>query len=134
MLAAFAMHSITGGPQFIRERTDVVYAIIIASFGQAFLLFALGLACIPLLANVVKVPINYAVPSVLALSVFGVRCSVFGVRCFRSDRRPFGASDCFDLLDHRMDISTFRLLSAGGGNWPIAGRYGGKPAHLLVPD
>ncbi|VUX56386.1 conserved membrane protein of unknown function, partial [uncultured Woeseiaceae bacterium] len=41
MLAAFAMHNITGGPQFIREQTDVVYAIIIANFGQAFLLIAL---------------------------------------------------------------------------------------------
>jgi putative tricarboxylic transport membrane protein len=66
MLAAFAMHNITGGPQFIREQTDVVYAI-----GQAFLLIALGLIFIPLLANVVKVPMNYLVPTVLALAVFG---------------------------------------------------------------
>ena len=71
MLAAFAMHNITGGPQFIREQTDVVYAIIIANFGQAFLLIGLGLLLIPLLANVVKVPMNYLVPSVLALAVFG---------------------------------------------------------------
>lgn len=71
MLAAFAMHNITGGPQFIREQTDVVYAIIFANFGQAFLLIVLGLLCIPLLANVVKVPMNYLVPSVLAMAVFG---------------------------------------------------------------
>jgi putative tricarboxylic transport membrane protein len=71
MLGAFAMHNITGGPQFIREETDVVYAIIIANFGQAFLLIGLGLVFIPLLANVIKVPMNYLVPSVLALSVFG---------------------------------------------------------------
>ncbi|MDH4125216.1 MAG: tripartite tricarboxylate transporter permease [Gammaproteobacteria bacterium] len=71
MLAAFAMHNITGGPQFIREQTDVVYAIIIANFSQAFLLIGLGLVCIPLLANVVKVPMNYLVPSVLAMAVFG---------------------------------------------------------------
>jgi len=71
MLAAFAMHNITGGPQFIREQTDVVYAIIIANFGQAFLLIALGLLFIPLLANVVKVPMNYLVPTVLAMAVFG---------------------------------------------------------------
>jgi len=71
MLAAFAMHNITGGPQFIREQTDVVYAIILANFGQAFLLIALGLIFIPLLANVVKVPMNYLVPTVLALAVFG---------------------------------------------------------------
>lgn len=71
MLAAFAMHNITGGPQFIREQTDVVYAIIIANFGQAFLLIGLGLLFIPLLANVVKVPMTYLVPSVLAMAVFG---------------------------------------------------------------
>ena len=71
MLAAFAMHNITGGPQFIREQTDVVYAIIFANFGQAFLLIILGLIFIPLLANIVKVPMNYLVPSVLAVAVFG---------------------------------------------------------------
>ncbi len=71
MLAAFAMHNITGGPQFIREETDIVYAIIIANFGQAILLIGLGLLLIPLLANVIKVPMNYLVPSVLAMAVFG---------------------------------------------------------------
>lgn len=71
MLAAFAMHNITGGPQFIREQTDVVYAIIFANFGQAFLLIALGLMFIPLLANVVKVPMTYLVPTVLSMAVFG---------------------------------------------------------------
>lgn len=71
MLAAFAMHNITGGPQFIREETGVVYAIIIANFGQAVLLIGLGLLFIPLLANVIRVPMNYLVPSVLAIAVFG---------------------------------------------------------------
>jgi putative tricarboxylic transport membrane protein len=71
ILAAFAMHNITGGPQFIREQTDVVYAIIIANFGQAILLIGLGLILIPLLANVIKVPMTYLVPSVLAMAVFG---------------------------------------------------------------
>ena len=43
MLAAFAMHNITGGPQFIRQQTDVVYAIIFANFAQVFLLMVIGL-------------------------------------------------------------------------------------------
>ncbi len=71
MLAAFSMHNITGGPQFIREQTHIVYAIIFGSLGQAILLIFLGLMFIPLLANVVKVPMNYLVPSVLALATFG---------------------------------------------------------------
>jgi len=71
MLAAFTMHNITGGPVFIREQADVVYAIILANFGQAILLIGLGLLFIPVLANIVKVPMRYLIPSVLALSVFG---------------------------------------------------------------
>jgi putative tricarboxylic transport membrane protein len=71
MLAAFAMHNITGGPQFIREESDVVYAIILANLGQAFLLILLGLLLIPVMANVVKVPMHYLVPSALAVAVFG---------------------------------------------------------------
>jgi len=71
MFAAFAMHNITGGPQFVREQTDIVYAIIFANFGQAFLLIFLGLLFIPLLANVVRVPMLYLIPTVLSLAVFG---------------------------------------------------------------
>ena len=71
MLAAFAMHNITGGPQFLREETDIVYAVILANFGQAVLLVGLGLLFVPLLANVVKVPMDHLAPTVLALAVFG---------------------------------------------------------------
>jgi len=49
----------------------VVYAIIFANFGQVFLLIALALMCLPVLANVVRVPMNYLIPSVLALAIFG---------------------------------------------------------------
>ncbi len=71
MLAAFAMHNITGGPQFIREETNIVYAIIFANFGQVILLMGLALIFLPMLASVVKVPMKYLIPSVLALAVFG---------------------------------------------------------------
>ena len=37
----------------------------------SFLLILLGLMFIPLLANVVKVPMHYLIPSVLAVTVFG---------------------------------------------------------------
>ncbi|SEA77187.1 putative tricarboxylic transport membrane protein [Desulfuromusa kysingii] len=71
MLAVFAMNNITGGPTFIREQTDVVYAIIFANFAQVFLLAIIGLLTIPLLASVVKVPVRMLVPSVMALAIFG---------------------------------------------------------------
>lgn len=75
MLAAFAMHNITGGPQFIRAEMDVVYAIIFANFGQAALLILLGIILIPILASIIKVKMNYLVPSVLVLAV----CGAFGL-------------------------------------------------------
>ncbi len=75
MLAAFAMHNITGGPQFIREEMDIVYAIIFANFGQVFLLIILGLLLIPVLASIIKVKMTYLVPSVLVLAV----CGAFGL-------------------------------------------------------
>ncbi|WP_108658218.1 tripartite tricarboxylate transporter permease [Acuticoccus kandeliae] len=71
MLAAFAMHNVTGGPRFIREQTDIVYAIIFGNFIQAILLFVIGLFTIHLVSAVVKVPIRYLVASVLAVAVFG---------------------------------------------------------------
>jgi len=71
MFAAFSMHNITGGPQFIREEIDIVYAIIFANFAQVFLLIILGLAFLPVLVSIVKVPIKILVPSVLCLAVFG---------------------------------------------------------------
>ena len=71
MLAVFAMNNITGGPTFIREKTDVVYAIIFANFGQVFLLAVFGMLLIPMLAAVVKVPVRLLVPAVMTLAVFG---------------------------------------------------------------
>lgn len=71
MLAAFNMHNITGGPRFIREQTDIVYAIVLANFVQVFFLVVMGLLFIHLLAAVVKVPLRILVPSVLVLAVYG---------------------------------------------------------------
>jgi len=71
MLAAFSMHNITGGPRFIREQTDIVYAIILANFVQVLLLIIVGLLLLRVLAAVVKVPLRVLVPSVLMLAVLG---------------------------------------------------------------
>lgn len=71
MLAAFAMHNITGGPSFIRNNLDIVYSIIFANFVQVIALVIIGLICLPILASIVKIKMNYLIPSVLALAVFG---------------------------------------------------------------
>lgn len=71
MLAAFSMHNITGGPRFIREQADLVYAIIFVNFIQVAVLVVLGLLSIHLLSSLVKVPTRYLIPTVLATAVFG---------------------------------------------------------------
>lgn len=71
MLAAFAMHNINGGPRFIRENTDIVYAIVFSNFAQTIALMLIGLMFVHLLASVVRVPLRVLIPSVLALSVMG---------------------------------------------------------------
>ena len=130
MLAAFSMHNITGGPQFIREETDVVYAIILANFGQAFLLIVLGLLLIPLLANVIKVPMNYLVPSVLSLAIFGafgltgdlsgpITVLIFSVIGFVFKRFGFSvpAAVIGILLGGMAEDSVIYLHQISGGQW-----------------
>jgi putative tricarboxylic transport membrane protein len=71
MLVAFSMHNITGGPAFMREHTDIVYAVILSSLAQAVFLGVLGFAFIFVAGFVVKVRLRALVPTVLALAVIG---------------------------------------------------------------
>ncbi|PTW46588.1 MULTISPECIES: tripartite tricarboxylate transporter permease [Rhodovulum] len=71
LLAAFSFHNIVGGPSFIRNQTDVVYSIIIGNLGQVVLLAIVGLLMLRVLGLVVRVPLPYLVPSVLALCAWG---------------------------------------------------------------
>lgn len=71
LLAAFSFHNIVGGPAFIRDQTDLVYAIIIGNMGQVVLLAIVGLLTLRVLGMVVRVPLTYLIPSVLALCAWG---------------------------------------------------------------
>lgn len=71
MLGAFAMHNVTGGPRFIAENKDIIYAIILGNLAQTGLLLLLGLGFVFLASGIVRVPIRYLVPSVIVLAVFG---------------------------------------------------------------
>jgi putative tricarboxylic transport membrane protein len=71
MLSAFAMHNITGGPSFMRDHKDIVYAIIFANFFQVFILMIVGLAFIYVSSVIVKFPMRVLVPIIMALSVVG---------------------------------------------------------------
>lgn len=71
LLAAFSMHNITGGPRFLSEQTDIVYAVILANIVQALLLLFVGILLMHLMSSIVKVPLRILVPSVLVLATFG---------------------------------------------------------------
>ncbi len=71
MLAAFNIHDVTGGPRFVAENKDIVYAIIFANLGQSVLLLGLGLAFVFLAARIVKAPLRVLAPSVIVLAVMG---------------------------------------------------------------
>lgn len=71
LLAAFTMHNITGGPRFLRDHADIVYAVILANLVQGALLLVVGLVIIQFLAAIVKVPLRYLIPMVFVMATFG---------------------------------------------------------------
>ncbi|HEY9548145.1 MAG TPA: tripartite tricarboxylate transporter permease, partial [Kiloniellaceae bacterium] len=71
LLAAFAMHNIVGGPSFIANNKDIVYAIIFSNFDQAVLLLFVGLGFCYLASSIVRVPLRFLIPAVLVVSTFG---------------------------------------------------------------
>jgi putative tricarboxylic transport membrane protein len=71
MLGAFAMHNVTGGPRFISENLDIVYAIILGNLVQVFVLACLGLGFLFVAASLVRVPLRFLVPGVLLLALLG---------------------------------------------------------------
>jgi putative tricarboxylic transport membrane protein len=71
LLVAFQMHDITGGPRFIDDFKEIVYAVFIANFGQAVLLFVIGFAFVHIASSIVKVPLRILIPTVMSMAVFG---------------------------------------------------------------
>ena len=71
MLAAFAAHNVTGGPRFLSQNTEIVYAIIFGNFIQVGLLALIGLGFIFVASSIVKVPLRYLIPTVMVLALLG---------------------------------------------------------------
>lgn len=71
LLGAFAMHNVTGGPRFISQNTDIVYALILGNIVQAILLIFVGLIFVFAASFIVKVKLSYLIPFVLAISMMG---------------------------------------------------------------
>ncbi len=71
MLGAFAMHNVTGGPRFISENLDLVYAIIFGNLAQVVMLAGIGLGFLFFASSLVRVPLRFLVPGVLLLALLG---------------------------------------------------------------
>jgi putative tricarboxylic transport membrane protein len=71
LLGAFAMHNVTGGPRFISQSTDIVYALILGNIVQAILLMGVGLIFVFAASSIVKIKLSYLIPFVLAVSMMG---------------------------------------------------------------
>ncbi len=71
LLAAFAMHNVIGGPRFMEQNRDIVYAIILSNFAQAFVLLVVGGAFVFVASTIVRLPLRYLIPSVLVMSTMG---------------------------------------------------------------
>lgn len=134
LLAAFAMHNIIGGPQFIAQNTGLVYAIIFSNFAQAILLLVIGLGFVYLAAYVVRVPLRFLIPSVLVVATFGSYAiqgtlsgpitlfvfSVLGWAMVRYDY-PVAATVVGLLLGGLLEDNALRT-------WQISG---GSPGYIL---
>jgi putative tricarboxylic transport membrane protein len=71
MLVAFSMHNITGGPSFMRDHADIVYAVILSSLAQVAILAVVGFGFTFVAGFVVKAPLRFLAPTVLALAAIG---------------------------------------------------------------
>ncbi|WP_218967670.1 tripartite tricarboxylate transporter permease [Puniceibacterium antarcticum] len=129
LLAAFSFHNIIGGPSFIRNQSDIVYSIILGNLGQVVLLAVIGLLMLRLLGMVVRVPLSYLVPSVLAMCAWGgygitgtiagpltvAAFSALGWLMRRSDY-PVAATVIGLLLGRMMEGELVRTLQISGGH------------------
>lgn len=129
LLAAFSFHNLVGGPAFIRDQRELVYSIILGNFGQVLLLGIVALMILPFLGLVVRVPLNYLIPSVLALCAwggFGITGTIAGpitVMVFaglgwlmRRYSYPVAATVIGLLLGSMAEGEMVRTLQISGGN------------------
>lgn len=141
LLGAFAMHDITGGPRFMMDNKDVVYAIVLANLVQGVLLIPLGLVFVRYAGGIVKVPLRILVPSVLAMSVIGAYAYTtnmwgpitlfgFGVLgwIMRRFDYPVAALVVGLLLGHMVEGEMLRSYQISGGYLDY---FLGRPVFLV---
>lgn len=142
LLAAFAMHNVVGGPRFMDENRDVVYAIIISNFAQAALLLVVGTAFVFVASSVVRLPLRYLIPCVLVTSTMGafaiegssagpITLCVFAVLGWQMARFgfPVAAVVVGLLLGGLIETEMLRAWQMAGGEW---GELLNHPAALAI--
>ena len=136
MLSAFSMHNITGGPRFIADQKDVVYAIIAGNFIQAFMLMLIGLFFIRITVYLVRVPLAWLLPPIVVCTVLGsyalsnslngpVTLLVFSVLGVLMKRYGYSVVAVVIglLLGLMMEGNLVRTWQLGGSSlWPIVER------------
>ena len=129
MLTAFDMHNITGGPQFMSDHKDIVYAVILANLIQVAALFFVGTAFVFAASYVIKVPLRMLIGMVLSLSIIGsflltssmagpVTLAVFAVLGWVLQRfeYPVAATVVGLLLARLTEGSMLRTYQMSGGD------------------
>ena len=82
MYGALTVHGILAGPRLFIERADIAFTFMVGLLVTVFAMLAFGLVTIRWSSLVVRTPVKYMVPAVLALStigVYGLRNSLFDV-------------------------------------------------------
>lgn len=136
MLSAFAMHNITGGPRFISDQKETVYAIIAGNLLQAVMLVFIGLVFFRIAVYLVRVPVAWLLPPIIVCTVLGsyalsnslngpvtlVVFSALGVLMKRYNYSVVAAVIGL-LLGLMMEGNLVRTWQLGGGSlWPIVER------------
>lgn len=142
LLAAFAMHNIVGGPSFIANNQDIVYAIIMSNFAQALLLLFVGLGFVYFAGYIVRVPMRYLIPSVLVVAMFGayaingtssgpITLAVFAVIGWAMVRYnyPVAATVVGLILGNLVEGNLLRTYQISGGDIAYALE---RPGALLI--
>ena len=82
LMGALVMFNITPGPLLFQEHPDVVWGLIASMLVGNFMLLVLNLPLVKVFAKVIETPPRYLIPSIIAVSVFGVyavQLSVFNL-------------------------------------------------------
>lgn len=142
LLAAFAMHNIVGGPRFIDQQRDLVYAIILSNVAQAVLLIPVGAAFVFAASSIVRLPLRLLIPCVLVLATLGafaiegshagpITLYAFAVLGWLLSRHgyPVAAVVVGLLLGRVIETELLRAYQIAGGDWREVLNH---PAALVI--